>query len=124
MGVRGRSFAPEGQTPVAMAVGGTRQKRSLVATVTNQGVYHCKPGKAWLAKPKAQLEVFYLPSYSPEFNPEARLNADLKRVIRTKEPVKTKAKLQAAAFEHMTARIHTPERVRTFFQDLPVQYAA
>lgn len=31
--VRGRSFAPVGQTPVAMAVGGTRHKLSMIATV-------------------------------------------------------------------------------------------
>lgn len=35
--VRGRSFAPAGKTPVAMAVGGTRQKLSMIATVANQG---------------------------------------------------------------------------------------
>ncbi len=35
--VRARSFAPAGKTPVAMAVGGTRQKLSMIATVTNQG---------------------------------------------------------------------------------------
>jgi transposase len=32
--------------------------------------------------------VFYLPSYSPELNPEERLNADLKHVIRSKVPVR------------------------------------
>ena len=35
--VRGRSYAPAGKTPVAFAVGGTRQKLSMIATVTNQG---------------------------------------------------------------------------------------
>jgi len=35
--VRGRSYAPVGKTPVAFAVGGTRQKLSMIATVTNQG---------------------------------------------------------------------------------------
>jgi hypothetical protein len=33
----GRSYAPAGKTPVAMAVGGTRHKLSMIATVTNQG---------------------------------------------------------------------------------------
>lgn len=161
--VRGRSFAPKGQTPVAMAVGGTRQKLSMIATVTNQGkarwmiidgafnherlieffeslvrdtgkkiflildnlgVHHCKPVKAWLAQHKEQMEVFYLPSYSPELNPEERLNADLTHVIRTKVPVKTKAKLQAAAVEHITALTNKPERVKTFFQDPFVKHAA
>lgn len=35
--VRGRSYAPAGKTPVAFAVGGTRQKLSMLATVTNRG---------------------------------------------------------------------------------------
>jgi len=134
--VRGRSFAPRGETPVAMAVGGTRQKLSMLASVTNQGkarwmiidgafnherlidffealvadagrkvflildnlgVHHCKPVKAWLAQHPEQMDVFYLPSYSPELNPEERLNADLKQVIRRKVPARTKAKLRAAA---------------------------
>jgi hypothetical protein len=45
--------------------------------------------------------LFYLPSYSPELNPEERLNADLKSALYTKVPVRTKAKLKAAATEHM-----------------------
>jgi hypothetical protein len=35
--VRGRNFAPRGKTPVARAVGGTREKLSMISTVTNQG---------------------------------------------------------------------------------------
>ena len=34
--VRGRCYAPAGKTPVAYVVGGTRQKLSMIATVTNQ----------------------------------------------------------------------------------------
>ena len=70
------------------------------------------------------MEVFYLPSYSPELNPEERLNADLKHVIRSKVPVRTKAKLHAAALDHMTALQTKPERIKTFFQDPFVKYAA
>jgi hypothetical protein len=33
--LRGSSHAPAGKTPVAMAIGDTRQKLSMVATVTN-----------------------------------------------------------------------------------------
>lgn len=35
--LRGRSYAPAGKTPITFAVGGTRQKLSMIATVTNQG---------------------------------------------------------------------------------------
>ena len=161
--VRGRSYAPKGKTPVAMAVGGTRQKLSMLASVPNQGkarwmiidgafnheklieffealvadagrkvflildnlgVHHCKPVKAWLAQHAEQMEVFYLPSYSPELNPEERLNADLKQVIRRKVPARTKAKLRAAAEDHMATIGSEPERVKAYFRDPYVRYAA
>lgn len=161
--VRGRSYAPKGKTPVAFAVGGTRQKLSMIATVTNQGktrwmiiddafnanslieflgalikdagkkvflildnlrVHHSKLVKAWVAERAEKIELFYLPSYSPELNPEERLNADLKYAIGSKVPMRTKAKLKSAATEHMHTLEQSPERVRKYFQDPRVKYAA
>lgn len=161
--VRGRGFAPRGQTPVARVVGGTRQKLSMISTVTNQGktcwqiidgnfnherliefllalikqagrkvflvldnlgVHHCKPVKAWLEAHRAEIEVFYLPSYSPELNPDERLNASLKHAIGSKVAMRTKAKLQSAAEQHMNELGGAPERVAAFFRDPRVAYAA
>ena len=59
-----------------------------------------------------------------ELNPEERLNADLKHALYTKVPVRTKAKLKAAATEHMQSLEKSPERVKKFFQDARVKYAA
>jgi transposase len=56
-------------------------------------VHHSKPVKAWVEERKDKIELFYLPSYSPELNPEERLNADLKHAIGTQVPARTKAKL-------------------------------
>ena len=60
---------------------------------------------------------------SPELNPEERLNADLKHALYTKVPVRTKAKLKAAATEHMQVLEKSLERVKKFFQDVRVKYA-
>lgn len=161
--VRGRSYAPAGQTPVAYAVGGTRQKLSMIATVTNQGktrwmiideafnadrliefldalirdadrkvflildnlrVHHSKPVKAWVAERKDWIELFYLPSYSPELNPEERLNADLKKAIGSRVSARTKSRLKAVTMEHMTALEKSPERVKSYFKDRHAKYAA
>ncbi len=163
---RGRSYAPRGQTPVTMAVGGTREKRSMISTVSNQGksswmiiedafnaqrlieflealvtdgqsrkkkvflildnlrVHHSKLVKAWLADKKDKIEVFYLPSYSPELNPDERLNADLKHAIGSKVPARTKTRLKAAATAHMQMLEQNPGRVRSYFGDPRVAYAA
>ena len=115
-----------------MAVGGTRHKLSMIATVTNQGktrwmiideafdaekfiefltalikdagkkvflildnlrVHHSRLVKAWVAENSEKIELFYLPSYSPQLNPEERLNADLKQEMGKRVPVRTKAQV-------------------------------
>jgi transposase len=42
-------------------------------------VHHSKLIKAWVGERKDQIELSYLPSYSPQLNTEERLNADLKQ---------------------------------------------
>ena len=71
-----------------------------------------------------QIELFYLPSYSPQLNPEERLNADLKQEMGKQVPVRTKAKLREAASSHMMRLKQNPERVISYFQDRRVRYAA
>ena len=48
----------------------------------------------------------------------------MKHAISTKVPVRTKAKLKAASEEHMGLIGQSPDRVRAYFQDPPVKYAA
>ena len=68
--------------------------------------------------------MLYLPSYSPQLNPEERLNADLKQEMGKRVPVRTKAKLREAANEHIKMLEKSPERVMSYFQDRRVRYAA
>jgi transposase len=99
-------------------------ERKIFLILDNLRVHHSKPVKAWAVEHQDKIELFYLPSYSPELNPEERLNADLKHAIATQVPARTKAKLKLAATNHMLALEQSPERVRKFFQDPKVKYAA
>lgn len=97
----------------------------LVTELNGSGaVHHCKPVKQWLAEHLEQIEVFYLPSYAPELNPDERLNNDLKRAIETKVPMRTKVKLQSTAALHTDELANTPDRIKVFFKDPLVAYAA
>lgn len=161
--VRGRSYAQAGKTPVAMAVGGTRHKLSMIATVTNQGktrwmiidegfdadklieflqalindagkkvflildnlrVHHSKKVKAWVAERQDLIELFYLPSYSPELNPDEMLNANLKAAVTSKAPNRRKGQLKQAAIGHLRHLQKKPAKVKQFFQKDSVKYAA
>lgn len=53
-------------------------KKKVFLILDNRRVHHSYPVKEWLATRKEQIEVCYLPSYSPELNPDERLNAALK----------------------------------------------
>jgi transposase len=98
--------------------------KKVFLILDNLRVHHSKPVKKWVGKHKDKIELFYLPSYSPELNPEERLDADLKHSIYSKVPVRTKAKLKAATTEHMLILEKSPERVKKYFQDSRVKYAA
>ena len=75
--------------------------KKVFLILDNLRVHHSKLVKTWVAERKDQIELFYLPSYSPQLNPEERLNADLKQQMGKRVPVRTKARLREAAKEHM-----------------------
>jgi transposase len=80
--------------------------------------------RAWLAGREAEIEVFYLPGYSPELNPDEGLNGDLKQVVTRQEPARSKAQLKRAVVGHMHRLSKLPERVRSFFGHKTFRYAA
>jgi transposase len=98
--------------------------KKVFLILDNLRAHHSKPVKAWLAERTDRIEVFYLPSYAPDLNPDERLNADMKHAIGAKVPARTKSKLKAAAEEHMTMIGRSPDRVRAYFKDPRVKYAA
>ena len=86
--------------------------------------HRAKLVRAWLAEHRARIEVFYLPSYSPELNPDECLNADLKRAVGSQAPARSKPDLKRAAIRHMRKLSKSPKRIRSYFRHKPVRYAA
>ena len=80
--------------------------------------------RAWLAGREAEIEVFHLPPYSPELNPDEGLNADLKQAVTRKAPARGKQQLKRAVVGHMRKLSRSPARVRSYFQHPTFRYAA
>ena len=80
--------------------------------------------RAWLAGREAEIEVFYLPGYSPELNPDEGVNGDLKQAVTRKAPARSKAQLKRAVVGHMRMLSKSPARVRSFFGHRTFRYAA
>jgi transposase len=160
--VRGRSYAPRGQTPVVRP-NHRRAGVGLISAVTNKGelrwrvldgaitapmlidfmarlvrdtggkvflildrlrVHRARLVQAWLAGRRSQIEVFYLPAYSPELNPDEGLNADLKQVVTRKPPARSRHELKRNVTGHMRRLSKLPDRVRSYFRHPTFRYAA
>jgi transposase len=98
--------------------------RKVFLILDNLPAHRAKLVREWLAEQGDRIEVFYLPSYSPELNPDECLNADLKRAVGSQAPVRSKPDLKRAAMRHMRKLSKSPKRVRSYFQHAPVRYAA
>lgn len=158
----GRSYAPQGQTPVKESMS-KRFSVNMVSAVTNQGkvqfliysdtmnadkfiefmrqliksstrkvylildnlkVHHSKTVKEWVQDNKDKISLFFLPSYSPERNPDEYLNCDLKQGLSAKKSPKNKEALQNNIQSHMDMLQNTPERVAKYFEHKSINYAA
>ena len=73
---------------------------------------------------EAEIEVFYLPGYSPDLNPDEGVNGDLKQAVTRKGPARSKAQLKRAVVGHMRKLSKLPHRVRSFFGHTTFRYAA
>jgi transposase len=99
-------------------------KRKVFLILDRLRVHRAGRVRDWLATHPTKIEVFYLPAYSPELNPDEGLNADLKQVVTRKAPARSKPQLKQAIVSHMRRLSRSPARVRSYFRHKPVRYAA
>lgn len=91
--------------------------------VDGHPTHRTKKLATWLAERSDQIELHYLPGYSPERNPVEILNADLKREV-PKAKVADKTELRAALSARLRALQQQPVLVASCFGKPEVRYAA
>ena len=99
-------------------------KRKIILIVDNLRVHHCKPVKAWVAQHAKNIELAFLPSYSPEHNPDEYLNCDLKSAMGKKPSPRTQSDLESNLKHHMRMLSKSPERAASYFKAKSIRYAA
>jgi IS1 family transposase len=92
--------------------------------VDNLRVHHAKKVTAWLTENSEQIELFYLPSYCPELNPDEYLNGDLKARLSAGEPVRSPKAMRSKLFSHLHSLAKQPARIQSYFQHERISYAA
>jgi transposase len=99
-------------------------ERKIFLIIDNLKAHHAKIVTDWLEKHKAEIEVFYLPPYAPEYNPDERLNGNLKRELVKKGYSVNENEIESKARSTMESFQNNPAHVASFFKDKSVQYAA
>lgn len=98
-------------------------EKKVFLILDNLKVHHSYVVKEWLEDHERQIEVFFLPSYSPELNPDEYLNCDLKAGVHSGVPARTKDQLKGKAISHLRKLQKLPTRVRKYFNHPKIAYA-
>jgi transposase len=78
----------------------------------------------WLGNHKAEIEIFYLPPYAPEYNPDELLNSDVKRGIGNRPMPHNEKELEHNVRSHLKSLQINSEKIRSFFCAKYTIYAA
>lgn len=98
--------------------------KKVFLILDNLRVHHSKLVKEWLREHEEEIELFFLPSYSPELNPDEYLNCDLKAGVHSGAPARKKADLKKKTISHLRMLQKKPQRVMKYFKHPKILYAA
>ena len=96
----------------------------LFVVVDRHPVHTRRLVRDWLETHKDEIEVFYLPAYSPDLNPAECLNNDLKQQVHSKPPTMSVAQLKKRTASTLMRLQKLPQRVSHYFQHPSIAYAA
>ena len=104
-----------------------RADRKLFLIVDSHPAHKATRVARWLEEKPAErsgrLELYFLPGYSPELNPDECLNQDTKQAMKKKRP-RDREEMVHNVRGHLHRRQKQPQVVRRFFEEKHVRYAA
>ena len=98
--------------------------RKVFLIVDHLKVHHATRITAWIADHQDQLELFFLPAYAPEHNPDEFLNNDVKQALGRRTVATDKTRLKTSLRRYMRRLQRQAEKIRAFFQAPTTAYAA
>jgi len=101
-----------------------RTDNKVILIVDGHPAHKTLAVKKWLEKHTEKIEVFYLPGYSPELNPDEYLNQDIKTNLLGKSRPVNKQDLESKLKSFLRFKQSNKNRVAAFFRAKPVLYAA
>ena len=101
-----------------------KSKQKIFLILDNHKVHHAYKVQDWVEANKDKIELFFLPPYCPELNPDELLNQDVKSNAVGRKRPKTLADLKRDVRLYLFGTQNSPEIVKSYFQKSEVKYAA
>lgn len=77
----------------------------------------------WIEEHKRKIELFFLPSYAPQLNPDEYFNQDIKTNAVGKQRPKSKEEMKKLVDPFARSKKKRPEKVKAYFHPSSVNYA-
>lgn len=101
-----------------------KRTRKLMWIVDRHPVHRSDAVRQWLHEHRNQIEMHFLPPYSPQLNPVEYLNCDVKQGVHFLPPTRNLAQLKGRVSSHLHKLQKLPTRVIKYFQHPSIAYAA
>lgn len=98
-------------------------KQMIFLILDGHPVHKSKAVKKWFAENKKLIEIYLLPAYSPELNPDEYLNQDIKQYSRKRRP-ENQTELVGNLRSYLKSNQKKPDKIKNFFKAEKVKYAA
>lgn len=98
--------------------------RKVFLIVDRHPVHRSKKVRQWLESNSAGIRMFFLPGYSPELNPDAMVNQDVKTNAVGRKRPRNQAQLMGGVRRYLEQRRANPDAVTRYFHEASVRYAA
>jgi len=98
-------------------------KKKVFLIVDNLRAHRAKKVNQWLTDNRKQIEVHYLPAYSPDLNPDEFLNNTLKKQLAKEPPVDCIQQQQKQIRRQMQSNQKKPSLIASLFRAPSVRYA-
>jgi transposase len=100
------------------------QKKKIFLILDNLKVHHAKKVQTWIKNHQKSIELFFLPAYAPEYNPDEYLNNTVKQRTHHKKMSRNQEELTKHLRSTLARLQKEPETIRKLFQAPSVRYAA
>lgn len=102
----------------------SKSKVKIFLILDNHKVHHAYKVQDWIEANKDKIELFFLPPYCPELNPDELLNQDVKSNAVGRKRAKTLSDLKRNLRGYLFGTQKAPHIVRSYFKKKEVNYAA